>query len=222
MNQEFKICLQQFNPGRVFILCILSFFIFSSTVDAQILRSRKQRDRSRGGGLGKRPEAEWKKNIVWLEGLGSNQVVGFKYERIFNFGPVVSLRFDAGLTPFLLDENYNFVAGRSITPITGMGFYFQFPHLPLYIGLGCSALHDIYFDRIPETYVDTTGGVTNPYPQSNYRIRVMPFAVFEAVIKERWSIRAGYSPIIDPANHGQTETYFTQWATIGFGYRFGH
>lgn len=221
MMKYFSSFFSPLQAGKLSFLLVICFALSVTDVDAQILRSRKQRDRARGGGLGSKPEAEWKKNIVWFEGLGSNQVVGFKYERIFNFGPVVSLRFDAGITPFMIDERYNWIAGRSITPITGMAFYFQFPHLPVYIGLGCSALHDIYFDRIPETYVDTTGGVTNPYPQSNYRLRVMPFAVIEAVIKKRWSIRAGYSPIIDPPNHGQTELFFTNWATIGFGYRFG-
>ncbi len=137
------------------------------------------------------------------------------------FGSFVSLRFDLGITPFVLDEKYNFIAGRSITPITGMGFYFHVVPFPVRIGIGCSVLHDIYFDRIPETIPDTSAGSTN-YAALTYKARIMPFAVVEATIKERWTIRAGYSPIIDPANQAQTETYFTHWAMIGVGYKFGN
>jgi hypothetical protein len=199
------------------ILLLVCWMLFSSIqVNAQSYYKNKSYKRK-----GKNKAVEFKRNVLYLEGLGSSQVVGVKYERILMFGSVVSMRLDLGITPFVLDENYNFIAGRSITPITGLGFYFHVIPFPVRIGVGCSVLHDIYFNGIPEIQVDTTGGVTNPYPNQTYRARVMPYAVVEATIKDRITIKAGYTPIIDPANEAQTELYFTHWATFGVGYKFG-
>jgi len=196
-----------------------SIFIFSN-VDVSSQGFYKKRS-SRPNSKNKKGKVEFKKNIIWLEGLGSNQVVGVKYERIFMFGSFFSARVDAGITPFVLDEKYNFIVGRSITPITGLGFYFHVVPFPIRIGVGCSVLHDIYFNGIPETIKDTTSASTETYSKLTYRARVMPFAVVEATIKDRWTIRAGYTPIIDPPNQYQKELYFTHWATFGVGYKFG-
>jgi hypothetical protein len=194
---------------------LLAVFIIFSTVSADAQIYRKRSDRGRNGSKG--GKVLFKRNIVWLDGLGSSQVVGVKYERIMLFGSVVSVRFDLGITPFLMDEKHNFIAGRSITPITGMGFYFHVVPFPVRIGIGASALHDIFFKGIPETATDSTG----PNSNSTYRARVMPFALIEVTVKERWTIRAGYTPIIDPPNDHQTELYFTHWGTFGVGYKFG-
>jgi hypothetical protein len=204
--------LRKFSFYSIAALLLVGFFILSSvSADAQIYRSRSSRKKGRGGKI------EFKRNIVWFDGMGSSQVVGAKYERILMFGSVVSVRFDLGITPFMVDEKYNFTAGRSITPITGMGFYFHIMHSPIRIGIGASALHDIFFQGIPESAHDSVPPNTN----NSYRVRIMPYAVIEATIKERYCIRAGYTPIIDPANDYQTQLYFTHWGTIGFGYKFG-
>lgn len=161
----------------------------------------------------------WRKNILWLEGMGASGVVGLHYERIFVFGRVVSMRADVGLSPFIVDHRYDVTVGRNITPITGVGVYF-FPNA-FKLGIGCSVLHDIYFDRIPETVSDTTHGGSELYPANNYRIRIMPYLVAEATIANRIILRAGYTPVIDPANDAQKETYFTHYGTFSVGYKFG-
>lgn len=164
----------------------------------------------------------WRKNIIWVEGMGASGVVGVHYERIFQVGRVCSFRADVGVSPFYITEKYEMYAGKSITGIVGGGFYL-FPNA-FKIGIGCSVLNDIFFDRIPETIVpsDTThGGSTEILPAKNYKVRIMPYIVFEGTIINRIIIRAGYSPIIDPANDAQTETYFSHWATFGIGYKFG-
>jgi hypothetical protein len=201
---------------RIFgILLLVGFLIFSDvSVNAQATFNRKT---YRSGGSKGKGKIKFKRNVLWLEGLGSSQVVSVKYERILMFGSHFSMRVDLGVTPFVVDEKYNFIVGTSITPITGLGFYYHFNPSPIRIGVGCSALHDIFFQGIPETVTDSTG----PNPSRTYRARVMPFAVVEATIKETLTIRAGYTPIIDPPNDGQTQLYFTHWATIGVGYKFG-
>jgi hypothetical protein len=164
----------------------------------------------------------WKKNIIWLEGLGASGAVGVHYERIFQVGRLFSFRADVGASPFYMTERYELYAGKSITGIYGGGFYI-FPNT-FKIGIGCSVLNDFFFNRIPETIVtnDTThGGSTEMYPAKIYKVRIMPYIVIEGTILNRLVIRAGYSPIIDPANDAQTETYFTHWATFGVGYKFG-
>lgn len=164
----------------------------------------------------------WRKNIIWLEGMGASGAVGFHYERVFMVGRVCSFRADAGISPFYMTERFELYAGKSITGIVGGGFY-VFPNA-FKIGIGCSMLNDFFFDRIPETIVpsDTThGGSTEIFPAKNYKVRIMPYIVFEGTIKNRLIFRAGYSPIIDPANDAQTEVYFTHWATFGIGYKFG-
>jgi hypothetical protein len=198
---------------------LLATFLILSCISAhsQIYRSREQRNKNNGIKT-TTSENKWKKNILWLDGMGSSQVVSIQYERIMNFGPFFSARFGFGVTPFLMDEKYNFIVGRSITPTTGVSFVFNIPPSPIHFGFGCTVLHDVFFDRIPETLPDATG---KTYPQNNYRARVMPFAFVEGTIKGRYAIRGGYSPIIDPANDGQTATYITHWAMIGFGYKFG-
>ncbi len=206
------------NSILVYPLLILFLFIFSGQeVGAQGFYKKRSSVRKSK----KQGEVEHKKNIIWLEGLGSNQVVGAKYERIFMFGSVVSARVDAGITPFLLDERYNFIAGRSITPITGLGFYFHIVPFPVRLGLGCSVLHDVFFNGIPEIAIDSAGGGVTQYDKLTYRARIMPYVKIEVTIKERWTIMAGYSPIIDPPNNNQLNTYFTNWATFGVGYKFG-
>jgi len=185
---------------------------------SQIYRTRKERNRTNNTNNNKGSQNEWKKNVIWLDGMGSSQVVSIQYERIMHFGPFFSARFGFGVTPFLMDEKYNFIVGRSITPTTGLAFYFNIPPSPIFFGVGCTVLHDLFFDRIPETYPDSTG---NTYPNNNYRARIMPYAFVEGTIKKHWTIRGGYSPIIDPANDGQTTTYITHWAMIGLGYKFG-
>lgn len=193
-------------------MLLTAFLVFSSaSANAQYYRKK-------GGKKGSGKNVDWKKNVLWLEGLGSNQVIGVKYERIMHFGPFFSVRFNGGITPFLLDEKYNFIVGRSITPITGMGLFLNFPPTPLHVGVGCDVLHDIFPGGIPEIQGDSS----NTYSTSTYRARVMPWIVFEGTIKDRFAIRGGYSLIIDPANHFQTTTYITHWATIGFGYKFGN
>lgn len=203
------------NKFRYLSICTLllaAFLAFSNTSTfSQIYRKRS--DVRKGG-----KEAKWKKNIIWLDGMGSSQVVSFQYERIMHFGPFFSARFGFGVTPFLLDEKYNFIVGRNITPTTGVGFVFNIPPSPIHFGFGCTVLHDLFFDRIPECMPDSTG---KSYPQNNYRARIMPYIFVEGTIKNRYAIRGGYSPIIDPANDGQTQTYITHWAMIGFGYKFG-
>ncbi len=200
---------------RYYGLCtaLLAGFLIFTSISASSQYYRKKSDRGRNG----KKNNQYGRNIVWLEGLGSNQVIGAKYERILMFGTHFSMRFDLGITPFVLDEKYNFIAGRSITPISGMGFYLHFNPGPIRIGLGCSVLHDIFFDGIPEVTSDTTG----TYSDQTYRARVMPFAVIEFTIQDHWTIRAGYTPIIDPPNESQKELYFTNLATIGVGYKFG-
>src|SRR5688500_1506476 len=137
--------------GSLCTLLLAGLFIFSTIpAHSQIYRKRSDRNSSRRG----KGKVEFKRNIVWLEGLGSNQVVGIKYERIFMFGSHVSMRFDAGVTPFVVDERYNFIVGQSISPITGLGFYYHFNPGPIRIGLGCSVLHDIFFKGIPEVLSD--------------------------------------------------------------------
>ncbi len=165
---------------------------------------------------------QWRKNIIWLEGMGASAAVGVHYERIFMLGRAFSLRADVGVTPFYLTERFELYAGKSITGIVGGGFY-AFPNA-FKIGIGCSMLNDFFFDRIPETIVpnDTAhGGNSEMYPAKPYKVRIMPYLVVEATVSNRFVFRAGYSPIIDPANDAQTETYFTHWATLGFGYKFG-
>jgi hypothetical protein len=164
----------------------------------------------------------WKKNIIWLEGFGASSVVGVHYERIFQLGRITSLRADIGVSPFYVTEKYDFLAGKNITIPIGGGFYL-FPNA-FKVGIGCSVLNDIFFDRIPETMTpgDTThGGSTEVMPGKNYKVRIMPYIVLEGTIDNRFIIRAGYSPIIDPENDLQTTTYFTHFATIGLGYKFG-
>lgn len=164
----------------------------------------------------------WRKNIIWLEGMGASGVVGLHYERVFQLGRAFSLRADVGVSPFYVSERYELYAGKSMTGIIGGGFY-VFPNA-FKIGIGCSMLNDFFFDRIPETIVpnDTThGGSTEMYPAKIYKVRIMPYIVFEGTIKNRVIIRAGYSPIIDPANDAQADVYYTHWATFGVGYKFG-
>ena len=164
----------------------------------------------------------WRKNIIWLEGLGASGAVGVHYERIFQLGRLFSLRADVGASPFYMSERYELYTAKSITGIVGGGFYI-FPNA-FKIGIGCSVLNDIFFNRIPETIVpnDTTHtGSSEIYPAKHYKVRIMPYIVVEGTIINRIIIRAGYSPIIDPANDAQTTTYFTNWATIGVGYKFG-
>jgi hypothetical protein len=164
----------------------------------------------------------WKKNIIWLEGMGASGVVGAHYERVFMLGRAFSLRADVGLSPFYMTEKYDIYAGKSLTIPIGGGFY-AFPNA-FKIGIGCSVLNDIFFDRIPETVAstDTThGGSTEVTPGKNYKVRIMPYLVVEGTVANRFVFRVGYSPIIDPANDLQTTTYVTHWATIGFGYKFG-
>jgi len=164
----------------------------------------------------------WRKNILWLEGMGASGVVGVHYERIFMVGRVCSFRADVGVSPFYMTERFELYAGKSITGIVGGGFY-VFPNA-IKIGIGCSMLNDFFFDRIPETIVpnDTThGGSSEILPAKNYKVRIMPYIVFEATAENRVVFRVGYSPIIDPANDAQSEVYFTHWATFGIGYKFG-
>src|SRR5688500_10418149 len=164
----------------------------------------------------------WRKNIFWLEGMGASGIVGFHYERVFQLGRITSLRADIGLSPFYVSEKYDMYAGQSLTIPIGGGFYL-FPNA-FKVGIGCSVLNDIFFDRIPETVAptDTThGGSAEVPPGKNYKVRIMPYIVVEGTINNRFVFRAGYSPIIDPENDLQTTTYFTHYATIGFGYKFG-
>jgi hypothetical protein len=213
MTRYVSFFLSKFKYRIFCILFLLGFLGLSNiSVNAQATFN-KNTYRSKGS----KGKIKFKRNVLWLEGLGSSQVVSVKYERILMFGSHFSVRVDLGVTPFVVDEKYNFIAGRSITPITGLGFYYHFNPSPIRIGLGCSALHDIFFQGIPETMTDSTA----PNPSRTYRARVMPFAVVEATIKETITIRAGYTPIIDPPNDGQTQLYFTHWGTIGVGYKFG-
>src|SRR5688572_6613832 len=107
--------LRKFRHYGIYSVLLAGFLIFSniSATSQGFFKKRKDRDKVF------KSKVEFKKNIIWLEGLGSNQVVGIKYERIFMFGSFFSMRFDAGITPFVVDEKYNFIVGRSITPITG-------------------------------------------------------------------------------------------------------
>jgi hypothetical protein len=192
---------------------ILSLFVVFILVYSKTLYSQKLT------GWDKR---SWRKNIIWLEGMGASGVVGAHYERIFMVGRVCSFRADVGVSPFYITERFELYAGKSITGIAGGGFY-VFPNA-FKIGIGCSMLNDFFFDRIPETIVsnDTThGGSSEIYPAKIYKVRIMPYIVFEGTIENRIVLRAGYSPIIDPANDAQGETYFTHWATLGVGYKFG-
>ncbi len=214
MKKYLSIFLNKLRYSHICILLLAGFFIFSNISASSQGYYKKRSSRS---GSNKKGKIEHKRNIVWLEGLGSSQVVSVKYERILMFGSHFSVRFDLGVTPFVLDEKYNFIAGRSITPITGLGFYYHFNPSPIRIGAGCTVLHDIFFQGIPETATDSTA----PRPNSTYRPRIMPFAVVEATIKNTWTIRAGYSPIIDPPNDNQTQLYITHWAMFGVGYKFG-
>lgn len=210
----------QYKSFSLFTVLLSLYFIFSGVyAHSQILKTRKERNKNNGFVDKSESEVKWKKNVVWLDGLGSSQIASFKYERILNFGPFFSTRFEFGITPFLMDEKYNFIVGRSITPTTGLGFYFNIPPSPIHFGVGCVVLHDVFFDRIPETMIIDTSGAT--YPKNTYRARIMPYAFVEGTIKNRWAIRGGYSPIIDPANDGQKDTYITHWVMIGFGYKFG-
>lgn len=164
----------------------------------------------------------WKKNIIWLEGFGSSSIVGAQYERIFQLGRITSLRANVGVSPFYVTEKYQFYTGKSITIPIG-GSFWLFPNA-FKVGIGCSILNDFFFDRIPETVApsDTThGGTTEVTPGKTYKVRIMPYIVIEGCIENRFVFRAGYSPIIDPDNDLQTTTYFTHYATIGFGYKFG-
>jgi hypothetical protein len=203
-----------FRPGAIFVILLIGVLAFSS-----VSAHAQRRGGTRTMKMGKWDKRMWKKNVIMLEGMGASGVVGLHYERIIMFGRITSMRFDVGLTPFIIDHNYDFTVGRNITPITGASF-FLFPNA-FKLGIGCSVLHDIYFDRIPETVSDTTHGGSELYAAQNYRVRIMPYIVVEGCISNRFIVRAGYSPIIDPANDAQAETYFTHWATIGFGYKFG-
>jgi hypothetical protein len=165
---------------------------------------------------------QWRKNILWIEGLGASGIAGLHYERIFQVGRAFSFRADVGASPFYMTQAYEPYFGKSITGIIGGGFYI-FPNA-FKIGIGCSMLNDFFFNRIPETplAIDTThGGSTELYPAKVYKVRIMPYIVFEATIKNRVVIRAGYSPIIDPANDAQSDVYYTHWGTFGVGYKFG-
>lgn len=209
---------QQINTWSRFIkrtmrICIPLSVVFILVYSASSVQAQKLT------GWDKR---QWKKNIIWLEGMGASGVVGVHYERIFQLGRAFSLRADVGLSPFYITEKYELYAGRSLTGIVGGGFY-VFPNA-FKIGIGCSMLNDIFFDRIPETIIpnDTThSGSSEIVPAKNYKVRIMPYIVFEGTIANRFVFRAGYSPVIDPANDVQTETYFTHWATFSFGYKFG-
>jgi hypothetical protein len=221
MQKYRSICLRLLTRFRIYYILLATFLSFSFSFSAAYSQGFNKGNKRYAKASNKAGRIDFKRNILWLEVLGSNQIAGIKYERILMFGSVISVRFDLGLTPFSMDEKYYFSTGKCLTPIMGLGFYFHLQPFPVRIGLGCSVLNDLYFDRIPETVVDTAGGVINPYAKNTYRARVMPYAIVEATIKERWTIRAGYTPIIDPANDAQTELYFTHWATLGFGYKFG-
>lgn len=161
----------------------------------------------------------WKKNVIFLEGFGSSQIASLQYARIFMLGRIVSLRVEAGITPFFVNEKYQFYTDRCITPIFGGGVYF-FPNA-FKVGIGCLFLNDFFYTRIPETTFTPGDTAHGGYPGKNYRMRIMPYVVLEAEIKNRWVVRAGYSPIIDPANDLQTTTYFSHWLTVALGYKFG-
>jgi hypothetical protein len=196
--------------GRFFIpMSIIFIMIYSSaSIHSQKLNGWDKR--------------KWRKNIIWIEGMGASGAVGVHYERIFQVGRLVSFRADAGISPFYMTERFELYAGKSITGIIGGGCYL-FPNA-FKIGIGCSMLNDFFFDRIPETIVpsDTShGGSSEILPAKNYKVRIMPYIVFEGTIKNRIVLRAGYSPIIDPANDNQRDVYFTHWATVGIGYKFG-
>ena len=165
---------------------------------------------------------KWRKNIMWLEGLGGSGAVGLHYERIFQVGRLFSFRADVGASPFYMSHKYELYTAKSITGIVGGGFYI-FPNA-FKIGIGCSVLNDFFFDRIPETVtpLDTThGGTGEMYPGKIYKVRVMPYLVVEGTIKNRIVIRVGYSPIFDPPNDAQKDVYVTQMGTISVGYKFG-
>src|SRR5687768_5249889 len=118
----------------------------------------------------------WRKNIIWLEGMGASGAVGFHYERVFQVGRIFSFRADVGVSPFYLSERFELYSGKSITGIVGGGFYI-FPNA-FKIGIGCSMLNDFFFDRIPETIApsdSTHGGSTEMYPAKNYKVRIMPY-----------------------------------------------
>jgi len=214
MNSFRSILLKKLKySGIIFILLAFIFTFPAQDVYSQASFTKKNK---RYGAVSK-PKNEYKKNIVWVEGLGSNQVAGIKYERIFMFGAWISMRVDLGITPFVVDEKYNFIAGRSITPITGLGFYLHVQPFPIRVGLGCSVLHDIFWNGIPE--VGFTNSTT--YGERTYRARAMPYLVVEGTIKDRWTIRGGYCPIFDPPNELQTDLYLTHFGMVGVGYKFG-
>jgi len=162
---------------------------------------------------------KWRKNIIWLEGLGASGAVGLHYERIFQVGRLFSFRADVGASPFYMTEKYDLYTAKSITGIVGGGFYI-FPNA-FKVGIGCSVLNDFFFDRIPETPLDTTHGGSGLYPAKIYKVRVMPYIVFEGTILNRLIIRVGYSPIFDPPNDAQKDLFVTHMGTIGVGYKFG-
>lgn len=208
-------------PVKCFILLLSILTLMMSSMNS-IHAQRKRHGGIRTTKLSGWDKRLWRKNIIWLEGMGASGVVGAHYERIFMLGRITSLRADVGLSPFYLSEKWEVYAGKSLTGIVGGGFYL-FPNA-FKIGIGCSILNDFFFDRIPETIApsDTThGGSTEIMPAKNYKVRIMPYIVLEATIENRVVFRAGYSPIIDPANDLQTETYFNHMATIGIGYKFG-
>jgi len=172
--------------------------------------------------MGRWDKRMWRKNIIWLEGMGASGIVGVHYERVFMLGRAFSLRADVGVSPFYVSDKFEVYAGKSITGIVGGGFY-VFPNA-FKLGIGCSMLNDFFFDRIPETRTpgDTIhGGTPDATAPKNYKVRIMPYIVVEGTIANRVVVRAGYSPIIDPDNDLQTETSFMHWATISVGYKFG-
>ncbi len=197
---------------RIFSAILLLFMVFVGSN----LHSQR---------LGKWDKRQWRKNIIWLEGMGASGVVGVHYERVFMLGRAFSLRADVGVSPFYVSDRFELYAGKSMTAIVGGGFY-AFPNA-FKIGIGCSMLNDFFFDRIPETVPpainDTTHGGTpiDAVGPKNYKVRIMPYLVLEGTIANRVVVRAGYSPIIDPDNDLQTETSFMHWATISVGYKFG-
>ncbi len=206
--------IKSYKWSGIFALLLIFLLAFSSgSVQAQRHRGTTTMK------MGKWDKRLWRKNVILIEGMGASGVVGVHYERIIQFGRITSMRFDLGLSPFIIDHKYDFTVGRNITPITGATFYL-FPNA-FKIGIGCSLLHDFYFDRIPETVSDTAHGGSELYAAKNYRVRIMPYILLEGCIANRWIVRAGYSPIIDPANDAQTETYFTHYGTVGIGYKFG-
>jgi len=164
---------------------------------------------------------DWKRNMIVLEAFGGSGIVGLHYERVFPLGTLFSLRAHAGVTPFYMTEKYDFLTGKSITGMVGGGFYI-FPK-SLKLGIGCTMLNDIFFDRIPETQGhDTTGhpGPSDEYAPKQYKIRVMPYLAVEAYFSRTFFMRAAYTPIFDPANDAQKDLLVTHIGSLSFGVKF--